>query len=343
MPKLVSFKMIKKSISILLLSILFLSCSNNSNLKLQYLYNEGEIFGTFYHIKYKHSENLKNEIQNALNNVDYSLSTYKPRSILSKVNQNLETKLDSHFIKVFNRAQEISEQTNGAFDMTVATLVNIWGFGFRKMEFPDSVKIDSLMQFVGYKNITINNDYIVKTNPNLMIDASAIAKGYGVDVIANLFELKGIKNYLIEIGGEIRLKGKSNKNKKWTVGIDKPKDDIYNTDDEIQEIIALDNGAIATSGDYRQFYYKNGYKYSHTINPKTGFPVSHNILSATVYSNDCTSADAYATSFMVMELDSSKLFSKKHPELGIYIIYAKDSLENKVWMNEKFKKIIITK
>ena len=332
--------MIRKGIIILGFITLWFACSNSSINKTSYLYNEGEIFGTYYHIKYNYSKDIQTEIQAALNSVDYSLSTYKQESILSKVNQNISTKLDSHFIRVFNRATQISEQTNGAFDMTVASLVNVWGFGFKKMDFPDSTQIDSLMQFVGYKNVILEDDKIVKTNSNFMIDASAIAKGYGVDVIANLLESKGIQNYLVEIGGEIRLKGKNQKTKKWTVGIDKPKDDIYNVDGELQEVVALDNGALATSGDYRQFYYKKGRKYSHTINPKTGFPVSHNVLSTTVYTVDCASADAYATSFMVMPLDSTKQFSNQHPELGIYIIYAVDSLKNNVWMNDKFKKII---
>ncbi len=335
---------ITKKNSIIFLGILsitfFLACSNNKIAKKHYIYSEGEIFGTYYHVQYQYTEDIKNEIQSALNKVDSSLSTYKPESILSKINQNIPVKLDSHFVVVFNRGQEISEQTNGAFDMTVASLVNIWGFGFKKMDFPDSTKIDSLMQFVGYKNLKLTNGKILKSNPNFMLDASAIAKGYGVDVVAELFESKNINNYLIEIGGEIRLKGQSKKLKDWTVGIDKPIEGVYNEDNLVQEIISLDSGAIATSGDYRQYYYKNGQKYSHSINPKTGYPVSHNVLSATVYTKDCTSADAYATSFMVMEVDDTKNFAIEHPEIGIYIIYAKDSLKNEVWMNDAFKKLI---
>lgn len=335
---------ITKKNSIIFLGILsitfFWACSNNKIAEKHYIYSEGEIFGTYYHVQYQYTEDLKDEIQSALNKVDSSLSTYKPESVLSKINQNIPVKLDSHFVVVFNRGQEISEQTNGAFDMTVASLVNIWGFGFKKMDFPDSTKIDSLMQFVGYKNLKLTDGEILKSNPNFMLDASAIAKGYGVDVVAELFESKNIDNYLIEIGGEIRLKGQSKKLKDWTVGIDKPIEGVYNEDNLVQEIISLDSGAIATSGDYRQYYYKNGQKYSHSINPKTGYPVSHNILSATVYTKDCASADAYATSFMVMEVNDTKQFSIKHPELGIYIIYAKDSLENEVWMSDAFKKLI---
>ena len=333
--------MILRVTLLLAASLLLLSCSDKKTNKDSYQYNEGEIFGTYYHIQYKFDKSIQEEIQSELTNVDLSLSTYKTESVLSKVNNNRDVKLDQHFINVFKKAEEISKQTNGAFDMSVANLVNVWGFGFKKMDFPDSTTVDSLLQFVNYTNIKLINDKIVKSNSNYMIDASAIAKGYGVDVVADLLESKNIYDYLIEIGGEIRLKGHSSKEKKWTVGIDKPKGGIYNTDSEVQEIIALDKGAIATSGDYRQFYYKNGRKYSHTINPKTGYPVSHNVLSATVYTADCASADAYATALMVMEIDSTKNFALKHPNIGIYLIYAVDSTQNKVWMNDKFKDIII--
>jgi len=332
--------MLHKLFIIQIVALLFISCNRNPSQE-TYVYNEGEIFGTFYHIQYQFNKDIQTEIDQALKEVDWSLSTYKPASILSQINQNKTVELDSNFITVFMRGQEISKETNGAFDMTVASLVNTWGFGFKTLAFPDSSTIDSLMQFVGYRNIKLENNTIVKNNPNITIDASAIAKGYGVDVVANLLESKHISNYLIEIGGEIRLKGENPKHKKWTIGIDKPKDDIYNEDSEIQEIIALNHGAIATSGDYRQFYYKNGQKYSHTINPHTGYPVSHNILSTTVYSQDCASADAYATSFMVLELEETKDFSKKHPELGIYVIYAEDSLTNKIWVNNKFQSLIL--
>ena len=335
----------KKSIPffLALLAIIAIACTNNTKPQVQYIYNEGEIFGTFYHIQYQYSQDIQDSIQHTLDKVDLSLSTYKTQSTLSQINQNKTVKLDSDFIKVFKRGQEISKQTNGAFDMTVAALVNVWGFGFKDSAFPDSTQIDSLMQYVGYQTIKLKNGQVIKTYKNTMIDASAIAKGYGVDAVAELFEGLGIKNYLIEIGGEIRLKGQSSKSKKWTIGIDKPIDDKFNEASEVQEIIALSQGAIATSGDYRQFYYKNGRKYSHTINPKTGYPVNHNVLSTSVYTNDCASADAYATSFMVMPLDSTKAFAKKHPELGVYIIYASDSTHNAVWMNKKFKTIILKK
>lgn len=328
-------------ISLLFTTILFLftSCQDKKP-DSPYLYNNGEIFGTFYNIKYQSETDLKSEIQSTLNSVDYSLSTYKKTSTLSKINNNQEVELDSHFTKCFERAYQISDETHGAFDMTVANLVNIWGFGFKKMEFPTQSDIDSLMQYVGYKNVTLNRGKINKTNPNFMIDASAIAKGYGVDAVADLLELKGVGNYLVEIGGEIRLKGHNDKNKKWSIGIDKPEEGSVSSDGKFQLILAADSGAIATSGNYRQFYYKDGQKYSHTIDPKTGFPVNHRMLSTTVYSQNCISSDAYATAFMVMGPEKVIEFSKLHPELGVYIIFSNDSSENKTWMNSSFEKII---
>ena len=333
--------MILRIILLSMVSFFLLSCSNLKEDNNEYQYNEGEIFGTYYHIQYKFNKNIKEEIDLSLKEVDLSLSTYKLESVISRINNNQNVKLDQHFINVFKKGQKVSEQTNGAFDMTVANLVNVWGFGFKKMEFPDSSIVDSLLQYVDYTKIKLTDNIIIKSKPNYMIDASAIAKGYGVDVVADLLESYNINDYLIEIGGEIRLKGNSSKEKKWTIGIDKPKDAFYSTDNEVQEIIALDNGAIATSGDYRQFYYKNGRKYSHTINPKTGYPVSHNVLSATVYTKECALSDAYATALMVMELDSTKNFALKHPELGIYLIYAIDSTNNKVWMNNKFQELVL--
>lgn len=328
---------IKKAFFLALIFSL-VACQN----KPSYIYNEGIIFGTFYHIKYDYKEDLKDEIQEKLNEVNKSLSTFDSLSVLSKINRNIPVRLDSHFVIVFNKAQEISAQTDGAFDMTVSELVNAWGFGFKSEKFPTQTVIDSLMQYVGYRKIKINNDTVYKENPKVTIDASAIAKGYGVDVVANYLESKGIKNYLVEIGGEIRLKGINPKNQKWSLAIDKPIDDSLGILEEYQEILYLDSGAVATSGNYRKFYYKNGQKYSHTINPKTGYPVNHQLLSVTVYTKDCMSADAYATSFMVMGKDRAISFLSKHKDLQVYLIYAVDSNKTEIWKTKDFFKILKT-
>ncbi len=309
----------------------------------RFYYNSGEVFGTIYNIKYKADKDYHQEIQAVLKEVDYSLSNYIPTSIISKINHNEATDLDQHFINVFNKAQNISAQTKGAYDMTAGALVNAWGFGSEKHLFPQKSTIDSLLRITGYQKVHLEGNTIKKESPEITLDAASIAKGYGVDIVADYFETKGIENYLVEIGGEIRAKGKNNKRKTWQLGIDIPKDSPYRKTNSLQEIISLKEGAIATSGNYRRYYYKDGQKYAHIINPKTGYPSQHHVLSATVSADNCMTADAYATAFMVMGLDSTRLFLKSHPELQAYIIYAKDSLHNNVWMTPEFKKMIVRK
>ena len=321
---------------LLLVSITLVSCNQT-----EYIYNSGQVFGTFYNIQYQSAQDYQNEIDSVLSTVNQSLSTYDPTSVISKVNQNIPTELDNHFIRVFKAGQSISEQTGGAFDMTVSSLVNAWGFGFKKMEFPDSTLIDSLMSFVGYRNIQLSENQITKTNLNYEIDASAIAKGYGVDVVVELLESYQIENYLVEIGGEIRLKGKSPKNRNWTVGIDVPEESSIKLSSNLQEAISVGEGAVATSGNYRQFYYKDGKKYAHTIDPQTGYPVNHNLLSATVVAPDCMSADALATAAMVMGVEKTKELSKHLEGINFYLIYAKDSTTNEIWMSPGFEQFIV--
>jgi thiamine biosynthesis lipoprotein len=226
------------------------------------------------------------------------------------------------------------------FDISVGPLVNAWGFGFKGKQFPDSVQILNLLPRIGYQKIKIVDGKIIKDRPDIEIDPSSAAEGYGVDVVANLLEKKGIENYLVEIGGEIRSKGINSKGKKWTVGIDKPIEGEYNATGEIQEIVSIDSGAISTSGNYRKFYYRDGKKYAHVINPHTGYPSEHQILSVTVYADDCMSADAYSTVFMVMGLESTQMFLKSHPELSAYIISSKDTNSYSIWMSDSFKELV---
>lgn len=328
--------------SFVLICILILtSCQGNGK---KYQFDEGAIFGTFYHIVYEHSDdkNLHEDIMAKLTEFDLSLSTYKPQSIISRVNTNDTTVvLDHYFLTTFKRGEEIARITDGAFDMTVAPLVNAWGFGFKNKLDPEMIPVDSLLEIVGYKKVRLENGKVIKDDPRIMFDASAIAKGYGVDVVADFLELQGVTNYMVEIGGEIRAKGKNNKGRIWRVGIDKPIDDPSTMLREIQDVIELENGAMATSGNYRQFYIKNGKKYAHTIDPRKGYPVQHSLLSASVIAPDCMSADAYATSFMVLGLDKSIEIVEKDPVLEAYFIYA-DSLGNyKIYVTEKLKESII--
>ncbi len=327
---------------LLLIAIVLITSCQTPNKK--YYFDEGAIFGTFYHIVYEHSANanLHDEIMAKMLEFDLSLSTYKPQSVISKVNNNDSTVvLDDYFLKVMKRADEISKVTNGAFDMTVAPLANAWGFGFKNKLDPELIPVDSLLEVVGYTKVRLEAGKVIKNDKRIMFDASAIAKGYGVDVVADFLESKAITNYMIEIGGEIRAKGTNNKGRIWRVGIDKPIDDPSTMSREIQDVIQLENSALATSGNYRQFYIKDGKKYAHTIDPRLGYPVQHSLLSATVVAPDCMSADAYATSFMVLGLKESIAIVENDSLLEAYFIYT-DSLGNyNTYKSEKIKDLII--
>lgn len=284
--------------------------------------NEGLVFGTIYKITYQHQDDLHQEIKAALQQVDDALSPYNKHSIITRVNHNEDTTLNEHFIHVFNLSQKISAETEGAFDITVAPLVNAWGFGFKHSIDIDEATIDSLRQFVGYTGISIENGVIVKKDKRTMLDCSSIAKGYGVDVVANMMNKKGVQNYMVDIGGEVVVKGKSPRMKQWRIGINKPIEDSLSVNQELQTILEISDAGMATSGNYRKFYYKNGKRYAHTIDPRLGHPVQHNILSATVIAKDCTTADAYATAFMVMGLEKALQLCEAHKDLEAYFICA---------------------
>ena len=274
-----------------------------------YQTNSGLIFGTSYNLKYQCDSNLVKGIEEELKRVDNSLSTFNEKSIITAVNQNKEVVLNDMFLSVYKKAMEVSENTDGAFDITVAPLVNAWGFGFKNGINPEKAQVDSLLQIVGYKKVELKGDRVVKQDPRIMLDCSAIAKGFGVDVIANYLRNLGVKNFMIEIGGEIVTSGINEQRLPWKIGVTKPTDDpLGDAGGELMTVMNVTDKAMATSGNYRNFYYKGGKKYAHTIDPKTGYPVQHSLLSATVIARDCATADAYATSFMVMGLEKAKKF-----------------------------------
>ena len=302
-----------------------------------YQHDRGMVFGTVYHITYQSSKSLQKDIEAELAKVDASLSPFNERSIITAVNENRDTVVNKMFSDVFALAMKISDSTNGAFDITVAPLVNAWGFGFKGGAMPSRHQVDSLKALVGYHKVSLTNGRVSKTDPRIMLDCSSIAKGYGCDVVAKFLSAKGIDNYMVEIGGEIVTRGISEKRLPWKIGVTKPTDDSLNVNQEIQTIINVTDKAMATSGNYRNSYYKNGRKYAHTIAPSTGYPVQHNILSSTVIADDCATADAYATAFMVMGLDKAKAILSRHPELMAYFILASDDGTNKVWFSPSMK------
>lgn len=313
-----------KTIYLFLFSFLLLSCNGNGKKKEAVVYQEdqGAIFHTSYHIKYAHSQSLKEEITKELERFDQSLNPFREDAIISKVNRNVPTELDSFFCIVFNRSQEVSRQTDGKFDITVSPLINAWGFGFANMDNVTPEIIDSLKQFVGHDKITIDaNNRIVKSDPRVTLNTSAIAKGYACDVIADLLERQGVEHYMVEIGGEVAAKGVNSKGDCWRIGVDKPIEDSTGMQHELQTIIKLCNKAMATSGNYRNFYVKDGRKYVHTIDPHSGYPSQTDILGATVIADDCMTADAYATAFMAMGIEKSKELASAIPGLHYLFIY----------------------
>ena len=302
-------------------TILILTHSRNEA-KPEYRTAQGLVFGTSYHITYLYNADLQEDIEQTLALVDNALSMFNPNSTISAVNRSESVFVDDTlFLKVFRRAMEISDLTGGAFDITVAPAVNAWGFGFKHAENIRQATIDSLLEITGYRKIHETDGMIVKDDPRIMLDCSAIAKGFGSDMVAGMLRSKGINDFMVEIGGEIVLSGQNPKGKLWNIGISKPVDDSLSVSSELQTVIPITDIAMATSGNYRNFYVKDGRKYAHTIDPHTCQPVSHNLLSATVFAPDCATADALATSMMVMGLDSAKALLSRHPEIQAYLIY----------------------
>lgn len=302
----------------------------------------GLVFGTMYNITYQYDGNLKPEIEAELKRFDRSLSPFNDSSVISRVNRNEELTTDDFFQKCFNRSMEISRETKGAFDITIAPLANVWGFGFKKGTFPDSLMIDSLLQITGYEKVRLENGKVIKQDSRIMLSCSAVAKGYSVDVVARLLDRKGVKNYMVDIGGEVVVQGKNPKDGLWRIGINKPIDDSLSVNQEIQTVLELTDRGMATSGNYRNFYYKDGKKYAHTIDPRTGYPVQHSILSSTVIAEDCMTADALATAFMVMGLKEAETLCKANPMIDAYFIYSGENGEFETFFTEGMKKYIPT-
>lgn len=296
-----------------------------SNSKPVYRTQKGKIFGTLYTVTYEHNEDLQPLIVEALRAVDASLSPFNKQSIITSINNNIPITVDKLFTEVFRHAEIVYKESHGAFDPTVAPLVNAWGFGFKQGSDVSSTTIDSLLALVGMHQVTLTDGHVSKSDPRIMLDFSAIAKGYGSDRVARVFDSCGIKNYMVEIGGEVVIKGHNKNGNPWGIGINKPIDDSLSMNQELQTVLRLTDCAIATSGNYRNFYYKDGVKYAHTIDPRTGYPVQHSLLSATVIADNCMRADALATAFMVLGVDSAMAYCERHPEIEGYFIVAADS------------------
>ncbi len=283
---------------------------------------QGTAQGTTYKITYELSpqKNLKPQIDSLLARFDSSLSGYISQSILSKVNNNQLSTVDTLFAVCFDASRKMWEQSEGVFDITAAPFFNVWGFGYTEKQTVDKHVIDSIKSFVGMEKVSIDHLTITKQDPRLTLNFNAIAQGYSVDVVGKWLESLGVKNYMVEIGGEIYCKGNNSKGLPWKIGIDKPVDGNMSPGEELATIIELSDKGLATSGNYRKFYVVDDRKVSHTIDPRTGYPAMQNLLSATVIANTAMEADAAATSIMVMGLEKAKPFIEKYG-YQVYLIY----------------------
>tara|TARA_B100000927_G_C16465566_1_gene469564 strand:+ start:267 stop:1250 length:984 start_codon:yes stop_codon:yes gene_type:complete len=316
----------KKFFSLIFLSLTFFTCGNEDLISYK-----GLIYGTTYSIQFYNNsnENYLEEIDSILTDIDNSMSTYKPNSILYRINKNQDIEVDNHFINVFNTSKKVFQKTNGRFDPSIGLLVNYWGFGAEKYQSSTEIKDDDIMKSliskVGLDKFEIVDDKLIRPFDSY-IDFNAIAKGYAVDEIGNFLKSKQIKNYLVEIGGEINASGINlDKDKPWVVGIDMPRFDgkrsIYST-------IELKNSSLASSGTYRNFKIdSNGNRYAHIIDPHSGFPSKTNILSVTIKAPSCIDADAYATALHTMSINEIKDFFSKYSEISSVVIFVNDENE----------------
>ena len=329
--------------NILYLFLLILcACSSSDNRIL--VKNSGEAQGAYYHIQYMSNggKDFHFQIDSIFKEIDSSLSIYKDYSLISKLNKGEDVKTDTLFNTVFKGAQKVFLESEGNFDCSVSPLVNAWGF--YKDKLGDSLVIDSakfrkILPYIGFDKISLIADSLVLPK-GMRLDFNAIAQGYTVDVIAQFLQAKGYSNYLIEVGGELLAKGKNADGNIWRVGVDKPSENI-NKNERFQFILDLEDKALATSGNYRKFYEKDGVKYAHTINPFTGFPTQNRLLSVTVIHDNCMLADAYATAFMVMGVKKIKRFAKEHPEIEIYLVYTGKDSSWKTFISADLQKRII--
>jgi len=330
------------SIAVLLSILVIVSCRHRKEPVLVKF--GGETQGTYYSITYyaDDSTSFQPSVDSLLRRFDSTASTYKPNSIISRFNSNdVSARADGMFQTIFRKAMDVSEKTNGALDITVGPLVKAWGFGLSNRMKMDQHTIDSLMPLVGYHKVRLQNGMLLKQDPRIAIDFNAIAQGYAVDVVAAFLDSKGIQSYLIDIGGEVLARRTKPGGEKWSVAIEKP---ATNADDErsVQAIVNMQDMAISTSGSYRKYYEENGVRYSHTIDPATGYPVKHTLLSVSVLATDCMTADAYATALMVMGVDKGKQFlhEHKHLKLDAYFIYTQPDGSMQTFYTRGFEKIL---
>lgn len=329
-----------KLVGLLLILTAVVSCKRNITWDRFTGFTQGTTYSVVFGNNGKYDpQKIKANVEKILHDFDMSLSLYQDSSVISRVNRNEEVKIDDYFREVFLRSVEIYKITGGAFDPTVAPIVRAWGFG------PDSHKnfragsLDSLLNLVGMDKVKLDDHVLIKSDPRISLDFNAIAQGYAVDVIYDYFNSEGFKEFLVEIGGEVRVKGDKG-GAFWKIGIDRPEENNFIPGSDLQAVISIKDRALATSGNYRKFYVEDGIKYSHTIDPRTGFPVRSTLLSATILAENCALADGIATACMVMGKESSIRFLQDNPQFEAYLIFSDDKGNFQTWSTPGFEKFI---
>ncbi len=309
----------------------------------EYYKLQGFTQGTTYSLTYQHAilSDLQEEIDSILRAFDSSLSSYDSTSIISGINRNVPGVLtDSMFRAVFRESSRVYQVSGGAFDITLAPVINAWGFGPGRQQDVDSAMVDSLLQYVGMDKVSLVGDRVYKTDPHVKLNVNAIAQGYSVDVVSAYLEDLGCKNYMVEIGGEIRTRGMNPKGNFWRIGVDRPEEGNMIPGKQLQVIISMHNRSLATSGNYRKFYEKEGVMITHSIDPATGFPKASNLLSVSILTEECITADAYATACMVMGLEKAKDFIENQKGVDAFLIYGDEFGNYQVWHTDGMKKYI---
>ncbi len=323
---------------ILGLIIGILSCESPK----EYREIQGEAQGSTFSIIYENTENqdFTEAIFEIFHSMDSSMSLWKPESIISQANQEIDSiQVDSYFREVFIRSNYYYELSEGLFDPTIGPLLNRWGLARKKQTtIPNEEEINNLKKLIGFNHWSLKGNWLFKDNKSIEIDFNAIAQGYTVDVLAEFLEKNGINNYLVEVGGELRTKGKNSRGEKWTIGIEKPDYNLGGEVNSIENIISISGKSLATSGSYRKFIEKDGKKYSHTINPKTGRPVEHQLLSVSVITDKAIDADALATYFMLIGEEKALEYANKNG-IAIHCIIAGESENYQILESKKWKEL----
>ncbi len=300
--------------------------------KASYHTAKGQVFGTYYAVQYECTTDLHDSIRAAFASFDASMSMFNPQSTLSRINAGSDSVVDTYFMDMYHTAEDVYQRSGGAFDITVAPLVNLWGFGLKNRAHVEPEQVRALLPHVGMSKISLCESsgvaWLSKSDEQVQVDAGAIAKGQSCDIIAALLSRCGCVNYLVDIGGEVVAKGHNAQGNRWRIGITRPTDDTSGTIGEVQSVLQADDIALATSGNYRNFYYDGEQKRSHTIDPRTGYPVQHSLLSATVRSNSCMRADALATACMVLGEEAAIAMIEEDSVSACYLIVAEQDTEN---------------